>query len=52
MDVHLEPEQDKGKRECSSMAKGKNPHCPRGTGDDPFGIWDLPNETENPISGG
>jgi hypothetical protein len=40
-EVHSEPEQDDGMRERSSTAKGKEPCCPRGTGDDPFGIWDL-----------
>jgi retrotransposon gag protein len=42
----LEPEQDDMMREKSSMAKGKDPRCPRGTGDDPFGIWDLSQDNE------
>jgi hypothetical protein len=46
IEAHLEPEQDNTMRERSSMAKGKDPHCPKGTGDDPFGIWDLPQENE------
>jgi hypothetical protein len=39
-------------RERSSTAKGKDPCCPKGTGDDPFGIWDLPQDNEkNPPRG-
>jgi hypothetical protein len=52
MEVHSEPKQDKGIRECSSIAKGKNLHCPRGTGDNPFSIWDLFEDTKKPVSGG
>jgi hypothetical protein len=51
-EIHLEPEQDEGMRERLSTAKGKNPCCPRGTGDDPFSIWDLPKDTEKPTLGG
>jgi hypothetical protein len=51
-EIHSKPEQDEGMRERSSMAKGKDPHCPRGTGDDPFGIWDLPQENEKNSLGG
>jgi hypothetical protein len=39
-------------RECSSTAKGKNPRHPRGTGDDPFSIWDLSEGMEKPTQGG
>jgi hypothetical protein len=39
-------------RERSSMAKGKEPCHPRGTGDDPFGIWDLPQDNKESSSGG
>jgi hypothetical protein len=49
--VHSEPEQDDTMREQSSTAKGKEPHHPRGTGDDPFGIWDLPQEADKAIQG-
>jgi retrotransposon gag protein len=52
MEVHSEPEQDEGMRECLSTAKGKNPRHPRGTGDDPFGIWDLSEGMEKPTQGG
>jgi hypothetical protein len=38
-------------REQSSTAKGKDPHHPRGTGNDPFGIWDLPQDTEKGTQG-
>jgi retrotransposon gag protein len=34
------------------MAKGKDPRRPRGTGDDPFGIWDLPQDNEKNSPGG
>jgi retrotransposon gag protein len=51
-EVHLEPEQDDGMRERSSTAKGKDPRRPRGTGDDPFGIWDLPQDNEKNPPGG
>jgi hypothetical protein len=51
-EVHSEPEQDDGMRERSSTAKGKDPRHPRGTGDDPFGIWDLlQNDEKNPPGG-
>jgi retrotransposon gag protein len=39
-------------RERSSTAKGKDPHRPRGTGDDPFGVWDLPQDNEKSSPGG
>jgi hypothetical protein len=39
-------------RERSSMAKGKDPCCPRGTRDNPFGIWDLPQDSEKGTPGG
>jgi hypothetical protein len=39
-------------REHSSTVKGKNPRCPRGTGDNPFSIWDLSEETEKPMQEG
>jgi retrotransposon gag protein len=51
-EIHLEPEQDEGIREWSSIAKGKNPCHPRGTGDNPFSIWDLSKDMEKPTSGG
>jgi retrotransposon gag protein len=51
-EVHSEPEQDDGMRKRSSTAKGKDPHRPRGTEDDPFSIWDLPQDNEkNPPRG-
>jgi retrotransposon gag protein len=39
-------------RERSSTAKGKDPRRPRGTEDDPFGIWDLPQNNEKSSLGG
>jgi hypothetical protein len=51
-EAHSEPEQDNAMRERSSTAKGKDPRHPRGTGDDPFGIWDLPQDNEKSPSGG
>jgi hypothetical protein len=51
-EAHSEPEQDDAMRERSSTAKGKDPHHPRGTGDDPFGIWDLPQDNEKNSPGG
>jgi hypothetical protein len=51
-EVHSEPEQDEGIRERSSMAKGKDPRRPKGTGDDPFSIWDLPQDIEKNMPGG
>jgi hypothetical protein len=39
-------------RERSSTAKGKNLCHPRGTGNDPFGIWDLSEGTKKPAQGG
>jgi hypothetical protein len=39
-------------REKSSTAKGKDPRCPKGTGNNPFGIWDLPQESEKNSLGG
>jgi hypothetical protein len=39
-------------RERSSTAKGKEPHRPRGTGDDPFSIWDLPQDNKENSSEG
>jgi hypothetical protein len=50
--AHSEPEQDDVMRERSSTVKGKDPCRPRGTGDDPFGIWDLPQESEKNSLGG
>jgi hypothetical protein len=38
-------------REQLSTAKGKNPYHPKGTGDNPFGIWDLPKDLEKPTQG-
>jgi hypothetical protein len=51
MEVHSEPEQDDGMRERLSTAKGKDPRCPRGTRDDPYSIWDLPQVTGKDIQG-
>jgi retrotransposon gag protein len=51
-EAHSEPEQDYAMREKSSTAKGKDPRCPRGTRDDPFGIWDLPQDNEKNSPGG
>jgi hypothetical protein len=51
-EIHSELEQDDGMREQSSTAKGKDPCQPRGTGDNPFGIWDLPQDTEKNMQGG
>jgi hypothetical protein len=51
-EAHSEPEQDDVMRERSSTAKGKDPHRPRGTGDDPFSIWDLPQDGEKGSPGG
>jgi retrotransposon gag protein len=51
-EAHSEPEQDDSMREKSSTAKGKDLRRPRGTGDDPFGIWDLPQENEKNSPGG
>jgi retrotransposon gag protein/zinc knuckle protein len=51
-EAHSEPEQDDAMREKSSMAKGKDPRRPRGTGDDPFSIWDLPQDNEKGSPGG
>jgi hypothetical protein len=51
-EVHSKPEQDDGMRERSSTTKGKELCRPRGTGDDPFGIWDLSHDAEKPIQGG
>jgi retrotransposon gag protein/zinc knuckle protein len=39
-------------REKSSTAKGKDLWRPRGTGDNPFGIWDLPQDNEKNSPGG
>jgi hypothetical protein len=39
-------------REKSSTVKGKDPRHPKGTGDDPFGIWDLPQDSEKNFPGG
>jgi retrotransposon gag protein len=50
--IHSEPEQDDGMRERSSTVKGKDPCRPRGTRDDPFGIWDLPQDNEKNSPGG
>jgi hypothetical protein len=52
MEVHSEPEQDNGMRECLSTAKGKDLSCPRGTGDNPYSIWDLPQDTGKDVQGG
>jgi hypothetical protein len=49
MEIHSEPEQDDGMREWSSTVKGKDPRHPRGTGDDPYSIWDLPQDTGKDI---
>jgi hypothetical protein len=51
-EVHSEPEIDDGMKERSSTAKGKDPRHPKGTGDDPFGIWDLPQDNEKNSPGG
>jgi hypothetical protein len=51
-EAHSEPEQDDVMRERSSTAKGKDPRRPRGTGDDPFGVWDLPQDGEKGSPGG
>jgi hypothetical protein len=51
-EVHSEPEQDDRMRERLSTAKGKDPRHPRETGDDPFGIWDLPQDNEKNSLGG
>jgi hypothetical protein len=51
-EVHSEPEQDERMRERSSTAKGKDPCCPRGTGDNLFGIWDLPQDIKKNTPGG
>jgi hypothetical protein len=39
-------------RERSSTAKGKDPCRPKETEDDPFGIWDLPQDNEKGSPGG
>jgi hypothetical protein len=51
-EAHSKPEQDDAMRERLSTAKGKDPRYPKGTGDDPFGIWDLPQDNERGSPGG
>jgi retrotransposon gag protein len=51
-EAHSEPEQDDAMREKSSTAKGKDPRRPKGTGDNPFGIWDLLQDSEKNSPGG
>jgi hypothetical protein len=51
-EAHSEPEQDDVMREKSSTAKGKDPCCPKGTGDNPFGIWDLSQDSKKNSPGG
>jgi hypothetical protein len=46
------PKHDEGIRECSSTARAKDPCHPKGTRDDPFGIWDLPKDMGKAAQGG
>jgi hypothetical protein len=39
-------------REQSSTARARDLHCPGGTGNDPFSIWDLLEDTKKPMQGG